>query len=189
MQIAGAQFWKQPARKFYAVTEGDLASCTRKRSSKQRRSVINIDDDDDDDTYDDFVTGPPTKKRTLNAERSSIGSRLNTIEAKVDALHADVDKVLSLTAETKVPLGLKLLLQEAFLCPICNLIMTPPVIFAKCCRSIIGCESCVNFRYSGENATTKHCPQCRAERGYAGTLRQCGLDDFLTGIKDMVSSD
>ena len=58
-----------------------------------------------------------------------------------------------------------------------------PILLAKCCKSIIGCEECVNRWYSGPDALTKSCPRCRSERGYNETMRVLGLDDLLTGLK------
>ena len=62
--------------------------------------------------------------------------------------------------------------------------MTPPVIATKCCKTLLGCEGCINGWYSGEDALTKSCPACRAERGYNDTLIVKGLDDFLEQVKE-----
>ena len=53
---------------------------------------------------------------------------------------------------------------------------------AKCCKNIVGCEECVNTWYNEENAMIKTCPLCRAERGYADTMRLNGLDTFVSNI-------
>ena len=37
----------------------------------------------------------------------------------------------------------------------------------------------VNQWYSGDDALTKKCPNCRVERGYSETMLLRGLDDFL----------
>ena len=57
---------------------------------------------------------------------------------------------------------------------------------SKCCKTIIGCESCVNVWYSGAEALTKACPACRAERGYSETVILRGLDTFLDEIKHVI---
>ena len=54
-----------------------------------------------------------------------------------------------------------------------------PVVMAKCCHSIIGCEVCVNAWFSGPEALTKSCPRCSSERGYNETMRLMGLDHLL----------
>ena len=60
------------------------------------------------------------------------------------------------------------------------------MIFGKWCRSILGCKVCINKWFSGEDAMTKSCPRCATERGYAETVRNCGLDEFLARIQDIM---
>ncbi len=52
----------------------------------------------------------------------------------------------------------------------------PPVITTKCCKAILGCETCVNTWYSGTEAS---CPLCKAPRGYSEALE---LDNFLLEV-------
>ena len=86
-----------------------------------------------------------------------------------------------------VPLGFRGLLQDSLKCKICHISpMKPPIILAKCCRSILGCESCVNRWYEETDALTKLCPGCQGERGYAETIRLHGLDDLLSGIREII---
>ena len=81
-----------------------------------------------------------------------------------------------------------MLLQDAFICFIWREFpIKPLVIFSKCRRSIIGCEHYINRWYSGEDVTTKMCPKCRAERGYAETVRVTGLDEFLEGVHKLMN--
>ena len=63
--------------------------------------------------------------------------------------------------------------------------MTPPVIFTKCCRSLLGCMGCVNEWYSGPDAFTKNCPNCSTERGCVETVRIAGIDEFLEVIRPL----
>ena len=65
--------------------------------------------------------------------------------------------------------------------------MQPPVVVAKCCKSILGCESCTNNWYSGPDAMTKTCPLCRAERGFTETMILNGLHDFLRILSEVFS--
>ena len=60
---------------------------------------------------------------------------------------------------------------------------------SKCCKSVIGCERCVNAWYTGPEALTKTCPACRAERGYSETMLLRGLDSFLLEIKKVIQTD
>ena len=67
--------------------------------------------------------------------------------------------------------------------------MRPPVVLSKFCKSLLGCEECVNTCYSRPDALTKCCPRCRLERGYTETMRLLGLDDLLEGLKCLEDSD
>ena len=111
--------------------------------------------------------------------------QLHELKRDVASIKENTNMVLALTRDLKMPLGLKRLLNESFLCHICRNCMTPPIILSKCCKSIIGCETCVNGWYSGSDALTKYCPRCRCERGYNETIRILGLDDFLEGVRSL----
>ena len=41
---------------------------------------------------------------------------------------------------------------------------------SKCCKSILGCERCVNGWFEGPEALLKTCPACNTECGYSETL-------------------
>ena len=57
------------------------------------------------------------------------------------------------------------------------------------CKVILGCESCVNEWFSGEEALTKKCPACNCVRGYNETLLLRGLNEFLTDIRRIVVTE
>ena len=67
--------------------------------------------------------------------------------------------------------------------------MKPPIIFARCCKSVIGCQSCVDTWYRGEERQQCTCPNCREARAYVETCKINGLDDFLTGIAPLLDVD
>ena len=165
---AGGTFWKQPACKIYAIPQEDLSPqrpATRKRKST---ATINLDTSDSDS---DFESTRPVAKKQCNCNEGML------------MIHQKLDRVLSLTPKSKIPMGLKFMMQESFSCIICKQFpIKPPVMFSKCCRSILGCEECVHRWFSEEDAMTKMCPKCRAERGYAETVRLNGLDEFLEAI-------
>ena len=97
---------------------------------------------------------------------------------------------LSANTKTKLPTGLLKQLHETFKCHICsNTPMKPPIIFARCCKRILGCQSCVDkwYRREGEESTTLSCPLCLGERAYAETSIIKGMDDFLLSIAPMLS--
>ena len=57
--------------------------------------------------------------------------------------------------------------------------MTPPVIFARCCKSLIGCSACADAWYGGEEGMVRTCPKCRSERAFADTMVFRGMDDLI----------
>ena len=92
-------------------------------------------------------------------------------------------EILSLTPQTKLPLSFKRLVRDAFKCQICQGIPTPPLIVSKCCKQLLGCESCVNDWFSGPDAMLKTCPLCREPRGRNETMLFRGFDEFVESVK------
>lgn len=133
---------------------------------------------EDDDESD------PRPKRLLKTDRWT------KLMDKVDATGNDIEDMKSFTKDSKTNLPLKLQndIREVFKCSICHgMPLKPPVIVAKCCKNIVGCEECVNTWYNGENAMIKTCPLCRAERGYADTMRLNGLDTFINTVSSILN--
>ncbi len=88
-----------------------------------------------------------------------------------------------------IPTAFKQGLTDAFRCKICqNTPFVPPIILARCCTNIIGCQTCVDRWFSGPNALQKNCPICQQERGYAQTVRLHGLDEFTEEVRKLVST-
>ena len=124
----------------------------------------------------------------LQQQYRSDENALCAISRDVAAIHVKTDAIMSLTKDAKILLGLKKLLNDALKCHICTTVMKPPVIISKCCKTLIGCEECINQWYSGPEALTKQCPRCRAERGYNETMRLLGLDDLLIGVTGLLDT-
>lgn len=160
------------ARKFYAIPEEDIGREHVRGGVKRLRSSL---------------AHTPT---TRDAAEGRSDDLLIEIKSDIAAIQEKTDTIMTLSKDLKIPLGLQRLLHEAFACQICAAIpMQPPILLAKCCKSIIGCEECVNRWYSGPDALTKSCPRCRSERGYNETMRVLGLDDLLTGLKRLNDTD
>ena len=181
--LTGLKFWKSPRRKVFAVRKSSVKSRGKKRS------------------FDDFLSesdDDPTPKRgksvlphTVECMVDDVKDDVLRTESKVEDLKEELvtvksalTEVLHLSSSSKVPIALQRLIKDAFQCKIClSAPITPPVVMSKCCKCIIGCEHCINQWYSGEEALTKRCPNCRAERGYSSTMLLRGLDSFLTETK------
>ena len=143
---------------------------------------ITLTDSDDDD-----FTSPPKKR----ARKDTSDKQMDEMMKHVLFIEDSITDMMSLQQSAgRIPLGLLKMTRDTFTCSICHIVpMSPPVIAARCCSSIIGCASCVDSWYSGPEALTKDCPKCRSERGYKDTVLLHSLDDFLTQIKQVIKED
>ena len=149
------------------------------KDSKRRSvaNIINISSDSDDE----LVTPLVRRKRSAEA------AKLAVISNDVKQVKESVSKIFKLTTNMAIPLGLRQLLHDTFKCSICQSTpMVPPVIFAKCCKSVLGCQECMDTWYRGEQGQMRTCPKCRSDRAYVETCKLNGLDDFLTGIAPLL---
>ena len=100
-----------------------------------------------------------SKKRKLDE------NRVRELIDDIASIKETLTEMMRSTAESKLPMGLKRMLQDTFKCHICYSVPAkPPLIITKYCRNMLGCKGCVNQWYSGPKAMTKTCPMCRAER-------------------------
>ncbi len=158
------------------MREAELANKKRRISSGAGSS--NSDDSDDNQ----FIS---LGKKRRKAEKFV---KLNCILSELSSLRESVEKVFSLTPNMKIPVGLQTILYETFKCAICQSTpIQPPIIFAKCCKSILGCERCVDTWYEGSSGQSRSCPKCRAERAFVETCRLNGMDDFLKTIAPLLN--
>ena len=156
----------------------------KKRGKGKGRKMPVLSDYEDDD--EDSPLTPAAKRKKGDCGSAEIAS----IMEDVRSIHRDLQTVLKLTPESKVPLGLKQVLFDTFRCNICiSTPMAPPIIYTRCCKRILGCQSCVDSWYAGEEGMTKKCPICRAERAYADTAQLKGLDDFLEAITPILHGE
>jgi len=117
-------------------------------------------------------------------------NRLGELIDDIASIKEILTEMMTLTAESKLPMGLKRMLQDTFKCHICYSVPAkPPLIITKCCRNMLGCEGCVNQWYFGPEAMTKTCPMCRVERGCNETMLLRGLTEFLEGIGKLYTRD
>ena len=140
----GMGFWKCPRRKVYAVSNKDLTDSTPHSSWKRPIMV-----DSDDDNFE------PRSKKARKEDK------LDMVLDEVQGVKASLVEMMALTQDSKVPMGLKRIIRDTFKCRICHTVpIKPPVIVTKCCKNILGCESCINKWYSGSEALIKPCPAC-----------------------------
>ena len=133
----GLKFWKSPRRKVFAVPVKNLQTKAHS-TNKKHHSIIETDSDSDE----------PTPKRlkddtVMRVER--IESNVEDLLNEVDSVKTSINDILHLNERSKVPVGLQRLMRDTFQCKICLCTpIKPPVIMSKCCKSILGCERCVN---------------------------------------------
>ena len=114
--------------------------------------------------------------------------KLDLLLNEVGSIRESLNDMMTLTEDARVPMGLKRILRDTFKCRICHSVK-PPVIVTKCCKNVLGCESCINTWYSGPDALVKTCSACRAERGYNETMLLRGLDEFLKQIRRAIQTE
>lgn len=149
--LIGFTFWKSPSRKFYVVDSQQLRGKAHKPSPVQYSS--NSQNGDDDQTVVSTITA---MRRGIQALQACTWGRAGNC-----------------------PPALKRSLIDCLKCKICqHSPFSPPIILAKCCSNIVGCQTCVDAWFSGADALTKVCPICKCERGYAHTSRFHGIDEL-----------
>ena len=68
------------------------------------------------------------------------------------------------------------------LCNLPSYPMKPPPIFARCYKSILGCQSCVDSWYRGDDGQQRTCPKYREPGAYVKMTKVNGLDNFLISV-------
>ena len=158
------------------MKESDLKESRTRPSA----SIISIPSSDSEEEF------TPLTRRKRTAEEAKLFILSNDIREMKESM----SKVFRLTSSMLIPLGLRSLLYDTFKCSICQSTpMTPPIIFAKCCKNILGCQQCVDTWYRGEQGQSRTCPRCRSDRAYVETCKVNGLDDFLTGIAPLLEGN
>jgi hypothetical protein len=115
--------------------------------------------------------------------------KLSNISSEFREVKVSINKIFTITNNMSVPIGLRNVLYDTFKCSICQSTpMVPQIILAECCKSILGCQSCVDARYRGAEGQTHTCPRCRSDRAYVETCRITGLDDFLTAVAPLLEA-
>lgn len=125
------------------------------------------------------------KRRKRQLVDSDSDEEMSQILQSIDT---KVAKSLDVTNKFQFPIGFSSLLNDTFMCKICRTTITPPAIFGRCCRTIIGCQVCVDRWYRGDRGLEKKCPLCRGDRGFADTCQILGLDEFLVAAEKLLNS-
>ena len=154
------------------------------KETRKRSSTTNVIDISSSDSDSEII--PLVKRKRISMD----SIKLQRIQDDIKEIKVELSKVFLLTSTMQVPIGLRRLLYDTFRCGICRSTpMKPPIIFARCCKSILGCQSCVDTWYRGDEGQQRTCPNCREARAYVDTCKINGLEDFLTGIAPLLEVD
>ena len=149
---------------------------------REKKRVSAVANDSSSSSDEGLITPFAKRKRTAEFVKLNISCELKEVK---DGL----EKIFMLTNGMNIPIGLGNVLYDTFRCSICHATpMVPPIIFAKCCKHILGCQQCVDTWYRGEQGQARTCPRCRSDRAYVETCRLNGMDDFLTAITPLLET-
>ena len=123
--------------------------------------------------------GLSASDRNVIPDECEFQKSVREIHNKIEGLESKI-----WAKQGSVPSHFKQRLEDSLKCKICQVSpIKPPIIMAKCCTNIIGCQGCTDGWFSGPNALTKSCPICGTERGYANTARLHGLDELCEEVE------
>ena len=123
----------------------------------------------------------PRQSPVHHSSNNQDGENDRAMISTISAMRRDIQALQACTwgRAGNFPPALKRSLTDCLKCKICQgSPFSPPIILAKCCSNIIGCQGCVDAWFSGADALTKACPICKCERGYAHTSRFHGIDEL-----------
>ena len=160
------KFWKSVNRKLYAISEDQLPTY---RGKKRARTSL-----------------PVHSKETPPREESPYDILLSKM-SKIDKGLQDVQVAMwTRKCPMKMIEPLRVSITATFRCKICHTTpLRPPVIVAKCCNNILGCQRCVDIWYSQDGRSPRACPLCN-KGGKSETLILKGLDEFLDDIRPIM---
>ena len=168
------KFWKTPSRKVFAVDKSQFRGKASRTLDTTAQNTTHLSLENPNDL------GPqPTHE-------------VQDVLAQLADLNTKIEKIqLALWVKSNsIPTAFREALSHAFRCKICQVTpFVPPVILARCCTSIIGCQKCADTWYSGTNALTKNCPLCQHERGYAQTSTIHGFDEVAIELQTLFESE
>lgn len=161
----GSQYWKQNARKILAVRERDFQEL---QSTKKRR--ISRKDED----------------------AAGIGEVTEKIEELVLAsqslpdVTAAIRELTNLAATQRVILTPSQLqtIKQGFCCVVCMKFIEVPV-FTQCCRSMIGCKTCVEQWQE----TSVHCAKCRGNTTDNNIFEINGLSETFSVLRSLFEEE
>ncbi|XP_026098658.1 E3 ubiquitin-protein ligase UHRF2-like isoform X2 [Carassius auratus] len=163
--ITGSQYWKQNARKILAIQEQafqEVQGSKRRRMSRKDEDAAGI--------------GEVTEK----IEELVLASQT------LPDITAAIRELTNLAATQRVILTPSQLqtIKQGFCCVICMKFIEEPV-FTECCRSIIGCKTCV----VQWQETSVHCAKCRGNTANNTIYEINGLSDTFSVLRSLYEEE
>ena len=168
------QFWKVGSRKIYAVKDTDLRE-SPKTHRKGKTPVLDSYSSDDA-----FMQCSKKGKFVSNKQSLESGKLLSELQG----LQKEIGQLFEVNKQLPI---LRKVLKETYQCCICQSTMSPPVIFGRRCKSLIGCQASVDQRFQGDGGLMQQ--TCHTERAYTETCVTKGTDDVLIAIHPLVQAD
>ncbi|XP_076851625.1 uncharacterized protein LOC143502797 isoform X1 [Brachyhypopomus gauderio] len=159
----GSAFWKQSARKIFAVKEEDLLQL---QASKKRRLSRR------DDTGLDCVFEHIEEVVLAAQGLKGVSSAIKELQVLANS-NWRTDVCLTQAQAAAV--------RDAFACVICRSVMADPIV-SSCCQSLIGCRICIEEW----QITSATCPKCRADDFSVNTHRLNGLSEALDTLRNIL---
>nr|XP_033470493.1 uncharacterized protein LOC117249170 [Epinephelus lanceolatus] len=161
----GSQYWKQNARKILAVREQDF----QELQDKKRRRTSRKDED-----------------------AAGIGDVTEKVEELVLAAQSLPDVTAAIRELTSLATTQKVILtpsqlqaiKQGFCCVVCMKFIDEPV-FTECCRSIIGCKTCVEQW----QLTSVHCAKCRGNTEGSNIFEVNGLSEAFSVLRSLFEEE
>ena len=121
--VGGFKFWRAGHRKIYAIQD-------QRGKTPHNRHVRTYNSESDDDLE-------PLHKKGKQFHLGELVAEVKDMQQYLQFLFRITD----------LPVGLHRLLHDTFMCHICRATpIKPPVIFARCCKRILGCQTCMVVR-------------------------------------------
>ena len=152
----GLSFWKAPNRKIYAVSQTNLDA---------------LDEPASDGSGDDEWT--PRSAKRLKKEFT-------------EGIKKMKEEMVTLMSSRPLPYSIMEQLTGIMKCCICQVVpVRPPLVISSCCKSIVGCEQCVQQLI--DNQENSNCPLCRCTE-FAVT-RVNGFDGLISAMGNRITED
>ncbi|XP_056598225.1 uncharacterized protein LOC130416191 [Triplophysa dalaica] len=155
----GSAFWKQNARKIFAVKEEHFLQL---QASKKRRLSRR------EDTGLDLVFDRIEEVVLASQGLQEVST---TMKELMEFANSNRRTTLSLTEAQAAAV------RDAFACIVCKSQVVEPMV-SSCCQSLVGCRSCIE-EWQKNSA---FCPKCRIDDFSANIQRLTGLADALTAL-------